>query len=66
MTATIFVCDKDSSAGYSKTFVFKDKKEFLAQWEEFKAEVPFSRWYPEATSDDDATERLVEEWLEEA
>lgn len=70
MNATLTACDKDSSGGggYVKTYEFKDKEEFLALYNEFKDEVPFSRWYVEVESDDEdgglATESLVESWLE--
>jgi len=61
---TLTACDKDSSAGYVKSYEFKDKEQFLAQYNEFKDEVPFSRWYVEVESEDIATEALIESWLE--
>lgn len=64
MTVTLTACDKDSSGGYVKKYHFNDQTEFLNLYNEFKEEVPFSRWYVEVQSEDDATEALVESWLE--
>lgn len=66
MTVTITACHKDSSGGYSKTFRFESKEQFLEQCKEFAQEVPFSRWYSEVVADDLETEELVESWLEES
>ena len=65
MTVTLTACDKDSSGGYVKTYTFKNKGQFLTFYNEFKEEVPFSRWYVEVESENEATEKLVEEWLED-
>jgi hypothetical protein len=65
MTITLTACDKDSSGGYVKTYEFQNKGQFLTLFNEFKDEVPFGRWYVEVTSEEDETEKLVEEWLED-
>ena len=65
MNATLTACDKDSSAGYVKSYEFKDKEQFLTLYNEFKEEVPFSRWYIEVESEEAETETLVESWLED-
>ncbi len=66
MNVTLTACDKDSSAGYVKSFEFTDKANFLDQYKEFEGEVPFSRWYLDLESEDVATEAMVEEWLDVA
>jgi hypothetical protein len=65
VNATLTACDKDSSGGYVKTYEFKNKEQFLEAYNEFKEEVPFPRWYVEVESEDDATEKLVESWMED-
>ncbi len=65
MTATLTACDKDSSAGYVDTLHFADKEDFLSQYNQYKENVPFSRWYIEVESEDTDTEKLVESWLED-
>ena len=65
MTITLTACDKDSSAGYVQRYEFENKGQFLALYNEFKERVPFSRWYIEVTSEEENTEKLVEEWLED-
>jgi len=62
MNATLTACDKDSSAGFVKSYTFGSKEEFLEIYQEFKKEIPFRRWYVEVESEDEATELLVEEW----
>jgi hypothetical protein len=64
MNATLTACDKDSSAGYVKTYDFENKEQFLEAYNEFKEEVPFSRWYVEVESEETETEELVDSWLE--
>jgi len=64
MKINLHACDKDSSAGYSKTILFENKEDFLEQYNEFKEEVPFSRWYLDLDTDEDGTEELVDSWLE--
>lgn len=66
MTVNLTACDKGSSSGFVRTFNFDTKEQFVEQFNEFSEEVPFSRWYPDVTSDDDDdTEKLVNSWLEE-
>ena len=60
MIAHITACDKDSSAGYTKTIEFQDKETFLEQMKELEQEIPFARWY----WDVEAEEEVVESWLE--
>lgn len=64
MNVTLTACDKDSSAGYVKTLNFENHDDFLEQYNEFKDEVPFSRWYLDLESEETETETLVESWLE--
>lgn len=61
MNAILTACDKDSSAGFVKTYEFENKEQFLALYNEFKDEVPFPRWYVEVESDN---EELIDTWLE--
>lgn len=61
MNATLTACDKDSSAGYVDTLRFENKEQFLERYNEFKENVPFSRWYVEVESENDE----VESWLED-
>jgi hypothetical protein len=65
MNITLTACDKDSSAGYVKSLEFKNQQDFLNQYNQFKNEVPFSRWYVETESENPETEQLIESWLEE-
>lgn len=64
MNATLTACDKDSSAGYVDTLKFENKEQFLERYNEFKENVPFSRWYVEVESEETETEELVDSWLE--
>jgi hypothetical protein len=63
MNITLSACDKDSSAGFVKTFEFKTEKEFLEQYAEFEEEVPFSRWYLDLESEDMDTEWMMINFL---
>jgi len=68
VTINLIACDKDSSGGYTKTYEFENKGQFLTLYNEFKEEVPFARWYLDVTSNDEdstRTENLVESWLED-
>lgn len=65
MQVTLTACDKDSSGGFVKSYEFENKGQFLAHYNEFKEEVPFSRWYIEVESEDAETEKRVESWLED-
>lgn len=44
--------DKDSSAGFTETYDANNLEELQKAWNEFKGNVPFSRWYHENTTDD--------------
>lgn len=60
----LIACDKDSSAGYSKTVRFHGKDDFFAAYQEFETEVRFSRWYLDVDGDDDVAAE-IERWLED-
>lgn len=63
MKATLTALHKDSGASYSETLNFDNKDQFLESYNEFKDNVPFSRWYVEVDADDNTD--LVESWLED-
>ena len=53
--------DKDSSASYTETHDANNLGELQEAWNEFKGNVPFSRWYHDNTTDEPEDEANLEE-----
>lgn len=58
MTGNFRACDKDSSAAYTASFSVNSADELGQAWEDFKASIPFSRWYSDNEMDEGDAELL--------
>lgn len=56
MVANFIACDKDSSDCFTRTVRCESAETLQSAWDEFKNDVPFSRWYSDNTMDEGTPE----------